>query len=403
VSVSLATLSRNPWFLDAVLAAALSALSLLTLAAGARDIGSYRPESIVLLFLQTVPLVFLRHAPATVLLVTGLATAGHAMQAEGSLNSTLGALIALFAVADRYDRLRSALAAIALGVMMGLLVAFKGGLPAALGSLFQTGLAVLVAWTLGTWARERRRYLGTVEDRAARAEQEREERALRAVTEERDRIARELHDIVTHHVSVIVIQAGAALRALHRRPDDAARAVEAIDATGRLALADMRRMLGILGGASGSAALPAAGSATESEPLEPLPRLDRLGQLIESVRAAGLPVELSVEGQRRPLDPGIELSAYRIVQEALTNTMKHAAGARARVTIRYEAAALEVRVADDGAGIALAGADSGGRGLIGMRERVALFGGTLETGPDGRGFRVAARLPLQPETTAAPA
>jgi signal transduction histidine kinase len=241
-------------------------------------------------------------------------------------------------------------------------------------------------------------YVGTVEERASRAEREREERAHRAVADERERIARELHDIVTHHVSVIVIQAGAARRALQRRPDDAAQAIDAIDSTGRLALADMRRMLGILGT---TPAAPAHATA-ETQALEPLPRLERLGQLIESVRAAGLPVELRVEGERRPLDPGVELSAYRIVQEALTNTLKHANGARASVTVRYEPSALEVRVADDGTGTAATAAlDTGGRGLVGMRERVALFGGTLEAGPDGRGFRVAARLPLDPGPAAA--
>ena len=140
-----------------------------------------------------------------------------------------------------------------------------------------------------------------------------------AVVAERERIARELHDIVAHHVSVIVIQAGAALRAIDRRPEAARTAIEAVERTSREALADMRRMLGILGD----------GAPTAEGALAPMPGLDRLGQLVEEVRVAGLPVELSVQGERRPLDAGVELSAYRIVQEALTNVLKHARGARA--------------------------------------------------------------------------
>jgi signal transduction histidine kinase len=388
-------LDANPLLFDGLLALALTALSVVTILAGARDIGAYHPASIALLFTQTVPLVLRRVAPMPVFVVTAVATIAHALLATDSLNATLGSLIALFTVAERHDRRTSALAAIALGAAMGTLIAYKAGLPGSLGSLVQTLLSVLVSWTLGSWARERRAYIGTVEDRAARAEHEREERARRAVVEERERIARELHDVVTHHVSVIVIQAGAARRALEKRPDDALEAIDAIDATGRRALGDMRRLLGILGG-------PADGpGGSEPAGLEPMPGLDRLGQLIESVRAAGLPVELSIEGEPRPLDPGVELSAYRIIQEALTNTLKHAEGARAQVSVRYERAALEVRVADQGgAGRGLATADSGGRGLVGMRERVAMFGGSLEAGPAGGGFRVAARLPLDAPASA---
>jgi signal transduction histidine kinase len=379
----------NPLLIDGLIAAGLTALSIATLLAGARDIGAYHPASVALLLIQTVPLVFRRVAPIPVFLVSGTATIAHALLAEDSLNTTLGSLIALFTVAERHDRRTSIVAALALGGAMGVLIAYRGGLPGALGSLVQTELAVLAAFTLGVWAHERRAYIGTVEERATRAEHEREERARQAVVEERERIARELHDVVTHHVSVIVIQAGAARRALDRRPADVKAAIDAIDATGRQALADMRRMLGILGRSDTS------GDVDPAEAREPMPALDRLGSLMESVRAAGLPVELSVEGEPRPLDPGVELSAYRIVQEALTNTLKHAHGARARVSVRYEPAALELRVVDEGGGApATAVADSGGHGLIGMRERVALFGGSLEAGPAEGGFRVAARLPL---------
>ncbi len=293
----------NQLLADGLLAAALTGLSLVTLLAGARDIGSYEPASIALLFLQTIPLVVRRVAPLPVLALTGVATILHALFATDSLNTTLGSLIAVFTVAERYDRRVSIPAALAMGGSMGAIIAVKAGLPASLGALVQTLLAVLVSWTLGTWGRERRAYVGTVEQRAERAERDREERARRAVDDERERIARELHDVVTHHVSVIVIQAGVARRVLEKRPEDAASAIAAIDTAGRQALTDMRRMLGILGP---SDATTVDGS---TEPLEPMPSLDRLGELLESVRAAGLPVELSVRGDRPPLDPGVELSA----------------------------------------------------------------------------------------------
>lgn len=381
-------LAASPLLIDGLIAAALTALSIVTLAAGARDIGSYSESSVALLLLQTVPLVVRRVAPVPVFVLTATATLLHAVQAEGSLNTTLGSLIALFTVGEHAERRVSVVAYVILATGMGALIIVRGGLPQALGGLVQTELAVLATWVLGSWARERRVYIGTVEERAQRAEREREARADRAVAAERGRIARELHDVVTHHVSVIVIQAGAALRALERRPADARDALGAIDGTARLALADMRRMLGILG---------APQTDPGSEPgLEPMPSLDRLGPLIESVRAAGLPVELSIHGDRRPLDPGIELSAYRIIQEALTNTLKHARGGRARVDVRFGSVALEVRIADHGGSgpTGVGSIDTGGQGLIGMRERVGLFGGTLEAGPAHDGFRVVARLPL---------
>jgi signal transduction histidine kinase len=383
-----AALRSNPLLVDAVLASALTLLSIVTLAIGARDIGALHPTSVTLLLVQTVPLVLRRVAPIPVLLVTGVATIAHALLAEGPLNTTLGSLIALYTAAEATDRRTSGILAIALGAAMGALIAGRAGLPQSLGALVQTELAVLVSWLVGTWSRERRAYIGVVEERAARAEHDREERARRAVGEERERIARELHDVVTHHVSVIVIQAGAARRALGKRPDDVAAAVAAIDNAGRRALTDMRRLLGILGPAD----------AADGEPLEPMPGLDRLGELVESVRAAGLPVELSIAGERGPLDPGIELSAYRIIQEALTNTLKHADGARARVAVRFEPTAVEIDVSDHG-GVGsrdIAVDEQPGRGLIGMRERVAVFGGDFEAQRRDGGFHIRARLPIEP-------
>jgi signal transduction histidine kinase len=272
---------------------------------------------------------------------------------------------------------------------MGSLIVYQTGLPAGLGGLVQTSVAVVVAWVLGTWARERRAHVDIAEERAAVAEQRRIEEARRAVAEERERIAREMHDVVTHHVSVMVIQAGAAERALERRPEDARQAIAAIAATGRQALADMRTMLGILGPAR------ALDTDAHEEVPEPMPGLDRLGELIESVRAAGLPVELSITGARRPLHPGVELSAYRIIQEALTNTLKHAHGARSHVAVRFSPGELLLSIRDEGGSGSRDLANQGhGRGVIGMRERVSVFGGDFEAGPVPGGFGVEVRLPL---------
>jgi signal transduction histidine kinase len=376
-----AVIAANPLVVDALIALGLTALSVLALVGGARDIGLPHPIIVTLLLMQTVPLVVRRRFPVAVLLVTLGATVGHVILAEGpQVRTSLGAFVAVFTVAERLDRRTSiglaALTAVALAVFF-----VQRTLPSVpLQSLLQTELGVAVAWFLGNWSRIRHVYTEALHDRARLLERERAEEARRAIQEERRRIARELHDVVTHHVSVIVIQAGAALRWVGRRPDDVRSALEAIDATGRQALTDMRRMLGILGSDGASA---------------PQPGLDRLGDLVEQVRAAGLVVELSVRGTPRSLDPGLEMSAYRIIQEGLTNSLKHAGG-RARVTVEYGPTALEISIDDE------RGEDMPepvepaheGRGLLGMRERVALFRGHFAAQPTPLGFRVTAKLPL---------
>ena len=221
---------------------------------------------------------------------------------------------------------------------------------------------------------------------AARAdllERERELRAHEAVAEERARIARELHDLVAHNVSVMVVQAGAERHALGEDQSSTREALTSIEQAGRQALAEARRLLGVLR------------SNGAHEELEPQPSVDRIGLLVEQVERAGLPVGVSVEGDRIPLPGGIDLCAYRIVQEGLTNALKHAGPARAEVLLRYAPRALEIEVRDDGSGVPHVNGDGSGQGLIGMRERVALYGGTLETGPRaGGGFGVRASLPL---------
>ena len=193
--------------------------------------------------------------------------------------------------------------------------------------------------------------------------------------------------MVTHHVSVMVIQAGGALRVIDKRPDEARVALEAIGTTGRLALTDMRRMLGILG---------------EQEASDPTPGLDRLDELLDQIRSAGLDVDLVVDGDLRPLDPGLAVSAYRIVQEALTNSLKHAGGGHARVVVRYAVDALEITIADErGAGApATLEPPHEGRGLIGMRERATMLRGTLVAHPTATGFVVTAHLPIDSAASA---
>ena len=231
-------------------------------------------------------------------------------------------------------------------------------------------------WLVGRIARRRH-------DTALEVERAAHERADEAAAAERERIARELHDAVSHSLASIVMQAGGAQDVLAREPQRAGAALASIESTARQGLGEMRRLLGLLG--DGGA------------PREPQPGLDRLGELVDGARRAGLEVDSSVEGDRRPLPPAVDVSAYRIVQEALTNAMKHAGRCRATVVVRFGDGELELEIADDGpgAGAAASASDGRGRGLAGMRERVAVLGGAFSAGPraDGPGFRVSARLP----------
>jgi signal transduction histidine kinase len=268
----------------------------------------------------------------------------------------------------------------------------RGGLAVVLIAVFQT-VPFALAWVLGDSIRTRRAYLAQLEERAARLEKEREAQAKVAVAAERARIARELHDVVAHNVSVMVVQADGAAYVMDTAPDQARKALETISGTGRQALAEMRRLLGVL----------RTGEHQESGEYVPQPDVEQLDDLIEQCRIAGLPVDFKVEGTPRPLPSGVELTAYRIVQEALTNTRKHGGpNTGASVRLVYFDDGLGLLVEDDGKGAPHelyeeGGADGQGHGLIGMRERVGMVGGTLDAGPrPGGGFRISALLPLKP-------
>jgi signal transduction histidine kinase len=235
-------------------------------------------------------------------------------------------------------------------------------------AVFAMGLAG-GAWALGEAARNRRKAIM--------------EEARRAVGDEQARIARELHDVIAHSVSVIVVQASAAEEVFDTRPDQARAALRSIEQAGRDALRELRTLLS--GGGPGS-----------PDPTQPQPGLARLDELAEPLRLGGLNVAVRTEGEKPELPAGVDLSAYRIVQEALTNTLRHARATRADVTVRYGDRAVDVEVRDDGRGSPGAEVNGAGRGLVGMRERAALLGGTLEAGPmPGGGYRVHAHLPLE--------
>ncbi|MCX4676310.1 sensor histidine kinase [Streptomyces sp. NBC_01433] len=251
----------------------------------------------------------------------------------------------------------------------------------------------VLAWVLGDSMRTRRAYFDQLEERAARLEREREAQSKVAVAAERARIARELHDVVAHNVSVMVVQADGAAYVMDAAPDQARQALETISSTGRQALAEMRRLLGVL----------RTGDTRESGEYVPQPDVEQIEDLIEQVRQTGLAVDFKIEGTPRPLPSGVELTAYRIVQEALTNTRKHGGpDAGASVRLVYFDDGLGLLVEDDGRGAAHelyedGGADGAGHGMIGMRERVGMVGGTLDAGPrPGGGFRISALLPLKP-------
>ncbi|MFH9419872.1 sensor histidine kinase [Streptomyces sp. NPDC017529] len=312
--------------------------------------------------------------------------------------SNFAMMVIIYTVASGTKRWASrvALAGALLGPVLAAVRYGNGPTPRNLmEALFITGLLTVpfvLAWVLGDSVRTRRAYWAQLEEKAARLEKERETQSRIAVAAERARIARELHDVVAHNVSVMVVQADGAAYVLQSAPEQAKQALETISGTGRQALAEMRRLLGVL----------RTGEQPEGGEYVPQPGVEQLADLIDQVRGAGLPVDFRVAGEPRPLPSSVELTAYRIVQEALTNTRKHGGpDVGATVRLSYQDAELDLLVEDDGRGAqhelySGGGADGLGHGLIGMRERVGMVGGSLDAGPrPGGGFRISAVLPLK--------
>ncbi len=360
----------DPRLLDAGLALGLTAWALAEPRTTLND-----PDRAVVLLAMTVAIAWYRTWPLAVLLVE---TSGVALL-PASLDWPQGVavLIAAYSAAFYSDR-RFVIGALLL-LMSASLWAFGGQvrIPSGLVPL----LLVVPMWLAGTAMRRRERRADASTARAERLEREREA-ALQA---ERARIARELHDVVTHSVSVMVLQTGAARQIMSKDEQRSQALLESVEASGRSALEELRRLLGLLSDQTGAA------------PLSPQPGVSEIPSLVEQVRQAGQPVELCVKGQPRAVSGGATVAAYRIVQEALTNVLKHAGGAPTQVVLRWSDLVLELEILDDGPPHDGAAPDGqAGRGIIGMRERAAMYGGTLEAGP-GRdhGYSVRASIPLE--------
>jgi len=377
-------LARHPLALDAVLAVALGALAQSMVWRGHVD----GPRALIapLFLLVGPPLVVRRRLPlvpiaavVTAVVVQALAT-GNAPEGAGLL---LPLVVALYSVSAYGDR-RQAVLGLALAVL-GAVIHDVNDPRVRTGEQIWAdvffNLALFAVWLGGLFVHSRHE-IAALERRADELEQQR----TQAVTDERARIARELHDVIAHNISVAVVQAVAATGILGTQPERAREPLRRIEQSGREALTELRRLLGILR------------EGDDQGPLVPQPGLADLDSLLDGVRGAGLMVELQIDGSERTLPRGVDLSAYRIVQEALTNALKHAGPAKVHVRVRYGSESLELEVVDDGHGGSAGNGVGRGHGLVGMRERVALYGGDLEAGPqDGGGFLVRARLPLGDE------
>jgi signal transduction histidine kinase len=370
------SIERHPFASDAVLAVVLAALVLADIWTSTDYFTASKPIYVSAGLLMTLPLAWRRRAPLAVAAVVMGALVFESL-AVGTApvpdSQLIGWLLAIYSVAAHCERVPA--------LIGGALSLFAGLVWIGLDDFLFPAVVFGGAWLAGRLVRERQVHALALEERAAALEREREANQRAAAAEERARIARELHDILSHSVSVMVVQAGAERMALGSDRAAPGEALEAIEQTGRQALAEMRRLLGMLR------------VGNEPPAHAPQPTLAELDALVSQVREAGLPVELHVEGDPIGLGPGVGVSAYRIVQEALTNVLKHAGPARARVVVRYSSREVELEIEDDGVGAGERG--EAGHGLVGMRERVALYGGDFDAGArNGGGFVVRARLPL---------
>ncbi|GAA3039723.1 sensor histidine kinase [Streptomyces glomeratus] len=392
-------LRRHPTGVDSFWAVVLFGLSCVSVTnlVGARNYHGTIPAGLAISAVLSVVVALRRRMPEKMLLLALVMGLAQLVLDQQSMIADFAMLVIIYTVAADGARWASRTGLIG-GLCAGPLALIRWPDPhaSALGNVavavFQT-VPFALAWVLGDSLRTRRAYLAELEERAARLEKEREAQAKVAVAAERARIARELHDVVAHNVSVMVVQADGAAYVLDAAPDQAKKALETISGTGRQALAEMRRLLGVL----------RTGEHKEAGEYVPQPDVEQIDELVEQCRSAGLPVDFKVEGTPRPLPSGVELTAYRIVQEALTNTRKHGGpNAGASVRLVYFDDGLGLLVEDDGKGAPHelyedGGLDGRGHGLIGMRERVGMVGGTLDAGPrPGGGFRISALLPLKP-------
>jgi signal transduction histidine kinase len=381
---SVAAVRRIP--LDAVLLPLLAAAGVVESLADDTLTTSGRIIGVAASLAAAGALAFRRRAPEATLVAVFVICAvwlvGAYGWAQGPFSGFLDLILATFALGF-HGRGRRAVYVFAAVMAVGVgpdIYGLARGLSQA-GDVLPSYIWLVTAFVAGVTLQRRELLATLLSERAYRAERERELRAREAVADERARIARELHDVVAHDVSVMVVQAQGADRILEGAQPEVRQALAAIEATGREAIDEMRRLLGILR------------RSDDELTLAPQPSLSELDALVAGVREAGLPVELEVVGDPTALPPGVDLSAYRIVQEALTNALKHAGPAHARVVVRYGADAVELEVSDDGPG----GVDAHGtgHGLVGMRERVALYGGDLEAGSRNEGgWALRARLPL---------
>ena len=385
----------SPQTADLVLAAVVTFLGLISTAVDAFTGRIAMPQpwagilAVGLLLVQTVPLYWRRRAPNTVLVLVAAAFAIKYLLGINPGFAGIGVLIAMYSVAA-YGTGRVRLWALWVAGLLfvaGFVIFAVTGNPKSI-ALSVPAAAHVAAWLVGDYLRTRRAYVATLEERAVRLERERRLDRQIAADEERARIARELHDVVAHDVSVIAIQAGAARTVQQTQPEAASAALQLIETTARKTLVELSQLLGVLRKPSGG--LPERG---------PQPGLGQLSTIVGELRAAGLSVVSWVEGDEQALPPALDLSAYRIIQESATNVLKHARAKNVEILVHYQPTEIGVRIRDDGVG---ANADNGstpGHGLVGMRERVALFGGDLTAGPlKGGGFEVSARLPIPPST-----
>ncbi|MGW5508438.1 sensor histidine kinase [Streptomyces albogriseolus] len=391
-------LRRHPTWVDGFWAVILFGLSVLGGATVEEAQGTELPAlTVPVVLLLSLVVALRRWMPERMLVLALVVGVAQLLLDVATVPADFALLVIVYTVAAVGARWASRLALTA-GLCAAPLAQLRWPSPQA-GTVENVALSVILAvpfalaWVLGDSIRTRRAYFAQLEERAARLEKEREAQAKVAVAAERARIARELHDVVAHNVSVMVVQADGAAYVLDAAPDQAKKALETISTTGRQALAEMRRLLGVL----------RTGEHQEAGEYVPQPGLQQIEDLVEQCRESGLPVDFKVEGTSRELPRGVELTAYRIVQEALTNTRKHGGPhAGASVRLVYFDDGLGLLVEDDGKGAPHelyeeGGFDGQGHGLIGMRERVGMVGGTLDAGPrPGGGFRISALLPLKP-------